>query len=151
MAMSEGQLQLGGESDSRLSRFKPTFRYHRQTWILCLPIRRYPAGVGSNKAAVLCWVLFRHPVSGRLWALVLGLTCGIRRCWFVLYALAAMLIYIAFRFEWIYGVAAVLAVFHDTIITIGFFRFSTSGSRFDGVGGVVDTGGIFDERHHRGV
>jgi preprotein translocase subunit SecF len=39
----------------------------------------------------------------------------------VLYALAAMLIYIAFRFEWIYGVAAVIAVFHDTIITIGLF------------------------------
>jgi preprotein translocase subunit SecF len=39
----------------------------------------------------------------------------------VLYALAGMLIYIAFRFEWIYGVAAVIAVFHDTIITIGLF------------------------------
>jgi preprotein translocase subunit SecF len=39
----------------------------------------------------------------------------------VLVALAAMLIYIAFRFEWIYGVAAVIAVFHDTIITIGLF------------------------------
>lgn len=38
-----------------------------------------------------------------------------------LYALAGMLVYIAFRFEWIYGVAAVLAVFHDTIITIGLF------------------------------
>jgi preprotein translocase subunit SecF len=39
----------------------------------------------------------------------------------VLVALAAMLVYIAFRFEWIYGVAAVIAVFHDTIITIGLF------------------------------
>jgi preprotein translocase subunit SecF len=39
--------------------------------------------------------------------------------WVVLAALGAMLIYIAFRFEWIYGVAAVIAVFHDTIITIG--------------------------------
>lgn len=39
----------------------------------------------------------------------------------VMYALAGMLIYIAFRFEWIYGVAAVIAVFHDTIITIGLF------------------------------
>lgn len=39
----------------------------------------------------------------------------------VLYALIAMLIYIAFRFEWIYGVAAVLAVFHDTVITVGLF------------------------------
>jgi preprotein translocase subunit SecF len=38
-----------------------------------------------------------------------------------LYALAGMLVYIAFRFEWIYGVAAVIAVFHDTVITIGLF------------------------------
>jgi len=38
-----------------------------------------------------------------------------------LYALAGMLVYIAFRFEWIYGVAAVVATFHDVIITIGFF------------------------------
>ncbi|MBZ5552912.1 MAG: protein translocase subunit SecF [Acidobacteriia bacterium] len=38
-----------------------------------------------------------------------------------LYALAGMLIYIAFRFETIYGVAAVIATFHDVIITIGFF------------------------------
>ena len=38
-----------------------------------------------------------------------------------LYALAGMLAYIAFRFEWIYGLAAVIAVFHDTIITIGLF------------------------------
>ena len=39
----------------------------------------------------------------------------------VLYALGGMLVYIAFRFEWIYGFAAVIAVFHDTIITIGLF------------------------------
>jgi preprotein translocase subunit SecF len=38
-----------------------------------------------------------------------------------LFALAGMLVYIWFRFEWIYGVAAVIAVFHDTIVTVGFF------------------------------
>src|SRR5215831_13709546 len=38
-----------------------------------------------------------------------------------LYALAGMLVYIAFRFEWIYGLCAVIAVFHDTLITIGLF------------------------------
>jgi preprotein translocase subunit SecF len=38
-----------------------------------------------------------------------------------LFALAGMLAYIWFRFEWIYGVGAVIAVFHDTIITIGMF------------------------------
>ncbi len=35
--------------------------------------------------------------------------------------LVAMLIYVSFRFEPIYGVSAVIAVFHDTLITIGFF------------------------------
>jgi preprotein translocase subunit SecF len=38
-----------------------------------------------------------------------------------LLALGGMLVYIAFRFEWVYGVAAVIAVFHDTLITIGMF------------------------------
>ncbi len=35
--------------------------------------------------------------------------------------LGAMLIYIWFRFELVYGVAAVIATFHDVIITIGIF------------------------------
>jgi preprotein translocase subunit SecF len=38
-----------------------------------------------------------------------------------IYALLGMLVYIGFRFEWIYGIAAVLAVFHDTLITVGLF------------------------------
>ena len=36
-------------------------------------------------------------------------------------ALVGMLIYIAFRFEWTYGAAAVIAVFHDVLVTLGFF------------------------------
>ena len=38
-----------------------------------------------------------------------------------LYSLGGMLIYLGLRFEWIYGVAAVLTVFHDTLITVGAF------------------------------
>jgi preprotein translocase subunit SecF len=38
-----------------------------------------------------------------------------------LYALGGMLVYIAIRFELIYGIAAVLAVFHDVLITLGLF------------------------------
>jgi preprotein translocase subunit SecF len=41
-----------------------------------------------------------------------------------LYSLAGMLIYLWFRFELIYGVAAVVAVFHDTLITIGAFSLT---------------------------
>jgi len=37
------------------------------------------------------------------------------------YSLAGMLVYLWFRFELIYGVAAVVTVFHDTLITVGAF------------------------------
>ncbi len=68
-----------------------------------------------------------------------------------LYALAGMLVYIAFRFEWIYGVAAVLAVFHDTIITVGLFSDLQQRDRPDGGCRHPHPGRLFDERHHRGV
>ena len=41
--------------------------------------------------------------------------------WATLYSLGGMLIYLWYRFELIYGIGAVVACFHDTIITIGFF------------------------------
>jgi len=41
-----------------------------------------------------------------------------------IYSLIGMLIYLWFRFELIYGVAAVVAVFHDTPITIGAFSLT---------------------------
>ena len=41
-----------------------------------------------------------------------------------LYALTGMLVYIGWRFKGaVYGTAAVLAVFHDVLITVGFFSF----------------------------
>jgi preprotein translocase subunit SecF len=42
----------------------------------------------------------------------------------VFYSLAGMLVYLGFRFEWIYGVAAVITVFHDTLITVGAFSLA---------------------------
>lgn len=36
-------------------------------------------------------------------------------------ALIGMLLFIAFRFEWTYGAAAVLAVFHTVLVTLGLF------------------------------
>ena len=39
----------------------------------------------------------------------------------MLLALAAMLVYIWFRFEWQFGVGAVIALMHDVILTIGVF------------------------------
>ena len=42
----------------------------------------------------------------------------------VAFSLLGMLIYLGFRFEWIYGVAAVITVFHDTLITVGAFSLA---------------------------
>jgi preprotein translocase subunit SecF len=44
--------------------------------------------------------------------------------WATLYSLVGMLAYLWWRFELIYGCAAVVAVFHDTLITIGAFSLS---------------------------
>ncbi|MGH9902325.1 MAG: protein translocase subunit SecF [Pyrinomonadaceae bacterium] len=38
-----------------------------------------------------------------------------------LLALVGILLYIAFRFEWTYGAAAVITVFHDVLVTLAFF------------------------------
>jgi preprotein translocase subunit SecF len=44
--------------------------------------------------------------------------------WATVYSLIGMLIYLWFRFELIYGIAAVVAVFHDTLITVGAFSLT---------------------------
>lgn len=44
--------------------------------------------------------------------------------WAILWSLLGMLAYLWFRFEFIYGAAAVIAVFHDTLITIGAFSLT---------------------------
>lgn len=43
-----------------------------------------------------------------------------------LYSLIGMLVYLGFRFEWIYGIAAVITVFHDTLITVGAFSLTNT-------------------------
>ena len=42
----------------------------------------------------------------------------------VIFSLLGMLVYLWFRFELIYGVAAVVACFHDTLITVGAFSLA---------------------------
>jgi len=48
-----------------------------------------------------------------------------RSAWLAVgFSLLGMLVYLWFRFELIYGVAAVVAVFHDTLITLGAFSLT---------------------------
>ncbi len=66
-----------------------------------------------------------------------------------LYALGGMLVYIAFRFEWVYGAAAVLAVFHDVLITLGLFSIFHFEISLTVIAALADVGRLFDERHDR--
>ena len=48
-----------------------------------------------------------------------------KQAWIAIgFSLAGMLVYLGLRFEWIYGVAAVITVFHDTLITVGAFSLT---------------------------
>jgi preprotein translocase subunit SecF len=42
----------------------------------------------------------------------------------ILFALAGIMIYVWIRFEWQFGVSALLALLHDTMITLGFFALT---------------------------
>ena len=46
--------------------------------------------------------------------------------WATAYSLLGMLVYLAFRFETIYGIAAVAAVAHDTLFTLGVFSLTNT-------------------------
>ena len=44
--------------------------------------------------------------------------------WAIMAALGAILVYIWFRFEWQFGLGAILAIFHDVVTTLGFFAIT---------------------------
>jgi preprotein translocase subunit SecF len=82
------------------------------------------AGVTPQVISVLKQEAYLAPYSIRNIEIVgpkMGSELRRQAVYVVLAALAGMLIYIAFRFELVYGVAAVVAVFHDTIVTLGVF------------------------------
>ena len=76
-------------------------------------------------------------------------SCARRPLFATLYALAGMLVYIAFRFEWIYGLGAVIACFHDTLITIGLFSLFNKEISMTVIAALLTLVGLFHERYHR--
>src|SRR5205807_9404306 len=116
VAMSEQQLQ-------HLARNISKFRDERQSGVIrnLDDLSKVP-GVTPKILEVIKQETYPVPlaiVSTELVGAKIGADLQRQAVLAVLYALGGMLVYIAFRFEWIYGVAAVIAVFHDTIITIG--------------------------------
>jgi preprotein translocase subunit SecF len=83
------------------------------------------SGVTPQALTVMKQECFLAPYSALRGTEVVGPKVGadlrMQAIYATLLALVGMLAYIWFRFEWIYGLGAVIAVFHDTIITIGMF------------------------------
>ncbi len=78
----------------------------------------------------------------------------------VLLSLGVILVYIWFRFKWIYGVAAVVAVFHDVLVTLGLFSLTNKEITFNVIAAILtlvgysvnDTVVIFDRvRENEGL
>jgi preprotein translocase subunit SecF len=60
-------------------------------------------------------------ISADIVGAIVGVDLRNRAIYVALAALAGMLVFVALRFEWIYGVSAVFAVFHDIMIVLGLF------------------------------
>src|SRR5260370_14737119 len=119
VAMSEPQLQ-------QLVKDLLTFRNTppRSGVISSLDQLSSLAGVNANIVNILKQECYLAPFSVRQVATVgpkVAADLKKQAIEATLLALAGMLAYIWFRFEWIYGVGAAIACFHDTIITIGLF------------------------------
>src|SRR5260370_10115616 len=119
VAMSEPQLQ-------QLVKDLLTFRNTppRSGVISSLDQLSSLAGVNANIVNILKQECYLAPSSVRQVATVVPKVAADLKKQAMeatLLALAGMLAYIWFRFEWIYGVGAAIACFHDTIITIGLF------------------------------
>jgi preprotein translocase SecF subunit len=110
-SMNLGDVQVQGFSDPRRAMARFETPDDRETaavidQVKAEILRVVPDGVVS-RADVVGAKVSRELFTGGL--LALGL------------AILLMLIYIAFRFEWQFGLGAVLALFHDVILTLGLF------------------------------
>ncbi len=119
-------------SDEELTRLAEAMREFRDTPPRSGLIRSFDelaavAGVTPEIIAVMKQTFRLAPFSIRSVEIVgpkIGEQLRHQAIMATLLALGGMLVYIAFRFEWIYGVAAVAAVFHDVLITIGLFSLT---------------------------
>ena len=64
-------------------------------------------------------------------------------------ALFAIAAYVWFRFEWQFGVGAMLSTLHDTITTVGLFSLLQIEFNLTTLGGDPHHRRLFDQRHRR--
>ena len=122
-------IDAAGIKDARIQRISDTSGKSQNDEIIALPQASdssHDQGLVAVKAALDAGY---HDSGFSVQQLdIVGPTAGKalrHQAWLAtIYSLIGMLVYLWFRFELIYGVAAVVAVFHDTLITVGFFSLT---------------------------
>ena len=125
--MSQDPLHLGSDAAQRYSaiaREIAAFRKQPQGYVLSSVDQVRAAGIPDGVVASLNNGFYTSDYAVRDVQIVgpqVGKQLQSQAKWAILYSLLGMLVYLWFRFELIYGIAAVVACFHDTLITIGMF------------------------------
>jgi len=121
-------MDRGGIHDAQISRISDAFGKVANEEVIGLPeLDSSDANHDVGRARVLAALSANYHDSGFQVEQVeiVGPKAGKQlqqQAWLAtMYSLIGMLVYLWFRFELIYGVAAVVAVFHDTLITVGAF------------------------------
>lgn len=121
-------MDAAGIRGARITRISDAFGKSANQEVIGLPESAAPdASHDAGRAAVVAALSANYHDSGFTVEQVeiVGPTAGKQlqhQAWFATgYSLLGMLVYLWFRFELIYGMAAVAAVFHDTLITVGAF------------------------------
>lgn len=123
-------LQAAGINDARVKQMSDPSGNSANTEVISLPESKNESTQDQGRAAIEGALSANYHDSAFTVQKVdiVGPTAGKqlqKQAFFAtLYSLAGMLVYLWFRFELIYGLAAVVAVFHDTLITIGAFSLT---------------------------
>ena len=120
-------MEASGNRDAKIVQYDTA---DKREMLISLPEKSDEASLDSGRKQIVdaLHAHYNNPFRGEPSVQVVGPTVGKQlekqAALATLYSLLGMLIYLWFRFELIYGVAAVVAVFHDTLITVGFFALT---------------------------
>jgi len=122
-------IEAAGLKDASISTFGPAADHQV---LISLPEQTNEAALDTGRAEIVAALQAHYnnpfdPNKG-VQAEVVGPTVGHQlerqASLAVLWSMLGMLVYLWFRFQLIYGVAAVVACFHDTLITVGAFALT---------------------------
>jgi preprotein translocase subunit SecF len=121
-------LSSAGVKDANVHAISDTTGHFANTEVVSLPQTASETAHDVGRQQIEDALKANYPDATIQRADIVGPTAGKqlqKQAWLATgYSLLGMLVYLWFRFELIYGVAAVVAVFHDTLITVGAFSLT---------------------------